>query len=397
MKYLAQKDQVSAWLAKLADKYTMLAPKAVATAVLFQNYSADEIAKADVDALLDYTTTSMKKAYIPETEVLLSYSSKKEEGNLSKRDMTVTCEIEAKETVIFGARPCDAKAVLVQDAQYLGGKYRDPYYAARREKICVITQACNETLPSCFCNTTDTDLTSPYASDVFFTITAKGFVFEAITENGKALLEVAAFEQVGDEINAEVQAMHERAHATLPEKADMSKIDQIHSFNFENNDFWAKVTAGCIGCSSCTFVCPTCQCFTITDEGNPLEGKRIRSWSSCMGNEFTLEASGHNPRSVGYTRWRNRLGHKFNYMLSWHKNLFSCTGCGRCLQSCPATISIKNMIDEMIKATPADAQLPKSRACTTTCSNEAVKEEASQAQASAPKAQAQKKAPAKKA
>ncbi len=358
MKYLAQKEQVNAWLAKLADKYTVYAPKAIAKSVTYQSYTADELTKVDMNQLLDYTTNSAKKVYLPETEVLLSYTAKKHEDDLSKKDIDVCCELNSTQKVIFGARPCDAKAVLVQDAQYLGGKYRDPYYAAHRENTCMITQACDNTLPSCFCNWTDTDLTSPYASDVFFTITDNGFVFEAVTDKGKELLEIAGFVQASDEDNKAVEAKHAKAHESLPQKPDMSKITQIVAYNFENSAFWSEVSAGCIGCSSCTFVCPTCQCFTITDEGNPLQGKRMRSWASCMSDEFTREASGHNPRGAGFMRWRNRLGHKFNYMLSWHKDLYSCTGCGRCLQSCPASISINGMITSILEATPADADLP---------------------------------------
>ncbi len=404
MKYIAQKDQVPAWLAKIAEKYTMLAPKAIAKSVTYKEYSADEIAKADMNEILDYTTTSMKKAYIPESEVLFSYKSTKKEENLSQVDTALTCEYNTTQRVIFGARPCDAKAVEVQDAAYLKGKYRDPYYAAHRENTFIIAQACNETLPSCFCNWTNTDLTTAYTADVFFTATEKGLVFEAITEKGKELLELASFANADDDAVKAVEAAHAKAHETLPEKPDMSKISQICSFNFENKDFWAQVTAGCIGCSSCTFVCPTCQCFTITDEGNPLEGKRIRSWATCMGDEFTREASGHNPRAQGLMRWRNRLGHKFSYMTSWHEDLYSCTGCGRCLLSCPASISIKDMISGIINATPDDANLPPSR-CKISAEKKAEAPVAAPAPTSeevaksAPKAQpktAVKKAPNKK-
>ncbi len=361
MKYTAQKEQVNAWLSKLAEQYSVFAPKAIAKSITFQTYTKDELASAHLTELLDYTTVSAKKVYLPETEVLLEYTAKKQEEDLSKKDISVNCELNSTQKIVFGTRPCDAKAVLVQDAQYMGGKYRDPYYAAHRENTFMITQTCDETLPSCFCNWTDTDLTSAYASDILFTTTDKGYVFEAITEKGKELLALGAFSEATDEDNKIVEAKHQKAHESLPKKPDMSQITQIIAYNFENSDFWAKVSAGCIGCSSCTFVCPTCQCFTITDEGNPLQGKRMRSWASCMSDEFTREASGHNPRGVGFMRWRNRLGHKFNYMLSWHKDLYSCTGCGRCLGSCPASISINGMITSIINSTPNDADLPAKR------------------------------------
>ncbi len=366
MKYTAKKDQVAPWLAKIAEKYTFLAPKAKGKATTFQAYSAQELASADVDALLDFTTTSIKNAYIPETETLFTYKSEKNADNLAQLNTSLECKFNEEQKVIFGARPCDAKGVEVQDAAYMGGKYKDPYYKANRDNTCIITQACSQVLPSCFCNWAKVDLATAYASDILFTITENGFVFEAITEKGKELLALASFAEASDADTKAATEENEKARQALSQMPELSNLPAIIGANFENAAFWQKVSSGCIGCSSCTYVCPTCQCFTITDEGNPLEGKRIRSWASCMTDEFTREASGHNPRHAGFTRWRQRLGHKFNYMTTMHAGLNSCTGCGRCLISCPASISIKDMISQIIEI-PCDvpaaaAEAPKAEA-----------------------------------
>ncbi len=377
MKYIAQENQISTWLAKLSGEFKVLAPKQEANKVVYADYTADELAKASLANLMDYTTTSLKKAYIPQAETLFSYKSTKNPEDLSKKDTVLDATVDAPKTVIFGARPCDCKGVEALDAAYLKGKYQDPYYKAHKENIVLVAQACTFALPTCFCNWTDTNLTAPHGADVLFTpLEGNTFLFEAFTEKGKELLAQAGFENASanDETNA--QAIHAKAQESLPAKPDMTNLPAKVAFNFENKEFWSKVSAGCIGCSSCTFVCPTCQCFTITDEGNPLEGKRVRSWASCMGNEFTLEASGHNPRPQGFTRWRNRLGHKFNYVTSWH-DIYACTGCGRCLISCPASISIKDMIAGIIEVTPADADLANARGVSKV----------------APKAQAQAQAP----
>jgi hypothetical protein len=44
-------------------------------------------------------------------------------------------------------------------------------------------------------------------------------------------------------------------------------------------------------------MCPTCYCFNITDDDLGLNSRRIRTWDNCMSHTFTLEGSGHNPRS----------------------------------------------------------------------------------------------------
>ncbi len=358
MKYTVQKNQINEWLVKLSEQYKILAPKHILKSVTFQKYTADEIKSTDLNELLSYTTTSAKKAYIPQTEELFSYKCTKHADDLSKTDTVLNCDIKADPTIIFGVRPCDTKGVEVLDAAYLKGKYCDPYYAERRAKNILICQTCAEALPICFCNWTDTDLTQPQGADIIFTRVENNFIFEAHTEEGKKLLENANFEKSSDTDIKNVEKVHAKAYESLSEKPDLSKLPQIFNYHFENKEFWSAVTAGCIGCNSCTFTCPICQCFTITDEGNPLEGKRFRSWASCMTDEFTNEASGHNPRSADLMRWRNRFGHKFSYMTAWHENLFSCTGCGRCLTACPASISIKGMIAKMLEITPKDADLP---------------------------------------
>ena len=53
-------------------------------------------------------------------------------------------------------------------------------------------------------------------------------------------------------------------------------------------------------------MCPTCYCFNITDDDLGLASRRIRTWDNCMSHTFTLEGSGHNPRSTKAHRLKNR-------------------------------------------------------------------------------------------
>ena len=69
----------------------------------------------------------------------------------------------------------------------------------------------------------------------------------------------------------------------------------------------------CLGCGACAFVCPTCACFDIQDEGGREAGQRLRCWDSCGFALFTLHTSGHNPRQLQSQRWRQRSMHKFAY------------------------------------------------------------------------------------
>jgi ferredoxin len=76
------------------------------------------------------------------------------------------------------------------------------------------------------------------------------------------------------------------------------------------------------------------------------KGARIRVWDSCMCSEYTLQASGYNPRPERMNRVRNRVYHKYNY---YPKNfdIIACVGCGRCIDNCPVNIDIIDVVTEV--------------------------------------------------
>ena len=118
---------------------------------------------------------------------------------------------------------------------------------------------------------------------------------------------------------------------------------------FDNVDFWTKMSSACLSCGVCTFVCPTCYCFDICDETTFGQGTRRRLWDACMFTDFTLEASGHNPRPQVYQRLRQKICHKYSYSIRKY-GVISCVGCGRCTRSCPVNIDIFTFVDEAMKA-----------------------------------------------
>ena len=51
----------------------------------------------------------------------------------------------------------------------------------------------------------------------------------------------------------------------------------------------------CLGCGTCTFVCPTCQCYDIRDFDTGHGIQRFRCWDSCMYSDFTMMAARQSP------------------------------------------------------------------------------------------------------
>ena len=98
----------------------------------------------------------------------------------------------------------------------------------------------------------------------------------------------------------------------------------------------------------CTYLCPTCHCFDISDEVKGNDGIRIRNWDSCMFPMFTKETSGHNPRPSQKERWRQRVMHKFRYYVD-NFNAIACVGCGRCVMACPVNLDIRKVVADIAK------------------------------------------------
>jgi sulfhydrogenase subunit beta (sulfur reductase) len=136
--------------------------------------------------------------------------------------------------------------------------------------------------------------------------------------------------------------LQRNAQSMLGEPVDLAPLVERLDTMWES-PFWEEIAQKCLNCAICSYLCPTCHCFDIQDEGNERTGRRIRIWDSCMFPLFTREASGHNPRANGADRVRQRVMHKFNYFV---ENLgeYGCVGCGRCVRECPVNVDIREVL-----------------------------------------------------
>jgi ferredoxin len=253
---------------------------------------------------------------------------------------------DEREKIIFGVRPCDATAISVMDKVFLGGKFADSYYKARREKVAVFTMACDGPADSnCFCPSTGGSPAGTEGSDVMLYDVGDAFFVNGITDKGKKVLEAISAnlekpsseqEKRKDEIVRKAETAEGFTKKISPES--ISKLDS--SFD---SKYWDDVSRRCLSCGACTYYCPTCHCFDINDEKG---GKRVRTWDSCQFSNFTMHTSSHNPRTAKAQRLRNRYYHKFKYSKD-NTGRYLCVGCGRCIALCPAGLDITKVISEV--------------------------------------------------
>ena len=290
------------------------------------------------------TVKSPKSAFFPQTENIVKF--KQEEGNIEVVDVRENFD-QRKDFVIFGVKACDYKAIEVLDKVFLADPI-DSFYQNRREKGIVVTLACSRPEESCFCTVFGIDPTNP-KGDVTTWLDENYLYWQPNTEKGKNLTE-SVKELFVDGGETEVQNQIDKTK-TILEKLPFKDLD-LSRFKPENlNDLfedssWEEMSQSCLGCGTCTFVCPTCQCFDIRDFKTHQGVVRYRCWDSCMYSDFTLMAHG-NSRNTQTQRFRQRFMHKLVYYPSQNDGLYSCVGCGRCLNKCPQRLNIVKVIKKL--------------------------------------------------
>ncbi len=285
------------------------------------------------------TVRSAKDLFFPQTENIVGFEV--EGKSISVKEI----RDEVEPFVVFGVRACDAASFDILDRVFLS-EPADSFYANRRANGTVVTMACGKPEETCFCTAFGIDATEP-KGDVSCGMTADSVLLKANTEKGEALL---AKLQLDDAADDAADAAKAEAKAIL-EKLPLKDLD-LEGFNGENlmkwfnSPAWDKLSQSCLGCGTCTFVCPTCQCYDIRDFDTGHGIQRFRCWDSCMYSDFTKMAHG-NPRLTQVERFRQRFMHKLVYYPENNDGLFSCVGCGRCLAKCPISMNIVKVMKKI--------------------------------------------------
>ncbi|MEE1314667.1 MAG: 4Fe-4S dicluster domain-containing protein [Faecalimonas sp.] len=332
--YKIAKENLPALFQKIAGEQELYVPVNNNGQVNFAAWA--EGANVDLDTLK--SVKSPKDAFFPQSENL--YTVKTED-----RKMKIEPEaLQEQNFVVFGMKACDVKGVEVLDKVFLVDPV-DSFYAARRAHGTIVAMACHEPEETCFCKVFGIDCANPVADVATWMIDGELY-WKALSEKGEALTKAVA-DLLTDADEAKVEAEKEAIRAIV-EKLPYSDLS-LEGWNGDvlldkfNSPVWEELYKPCLACGTCTFVCPTCQCYDIKDYDTGHGVKRYRCWDSCMYSDFTMMAHGNN-RTSQMQRFRQRFMHKLVYFPANNDGMYSCVGCGRCVEKCPSALNIVKVV-----------------------------------------------------
>jgi sulfhydrogenase subunit beta (sulfur reductase) len=244
---------------------------------------------------------------------------------------------------LIGVRPCDLAAISIQDRVFMGDRFTEPEYAARRNGLFVVAVQCTRPSASCFCTSMNTGPLAKHGFDLALTEVTDGespsFVVETGSEAGAEVLADLKPHKAAAKLVRQAEETVKSAAASISRRIDTRDIRELLYQNFEHAR-WDDVAARCLSCGNCTMACPTCFCSTVEDSSDVAgrQAERWRRWDSCFVQSFSY-IHGGSVRMSARSRYRQWLTHK---LAAWIDQFGTsgCVGCGRCITWCPVGIDI---------------------------------------------------------
>jgi formate hydrogenlyase subunit 6/NADH:ubiquinone oxidoreductase subunit I len=286
---------------------------------------------------------------------------------------TYEADPDSKRIILF-PRACDTRALTLMDRLFMSESsrgmgdfphYEDALYTQLRENTVIMGLSCLEPDERCFCLSLGGGPFHTEGMDASVTPLGNSrYTVQLITEKARRLFPVpcdaiakaqTSILAVGDPTTEEdrerLEELKDRAESVIKRKITVPE-NMRESFD---SGYWQEVSRSCIKCGICSYLCPTCHCFDIVDEGY----LRVRCWDTCSSDTFTRMAAGEDHRREKYKRYRQRIFHKFVYY-SDNFDAVACVGCGRCTTYCPVKIDIVEVVNNLSSRGMGDSPHEKS-------------------------------------
>jgi sulfhydrogenase subunit beta (sulfur reductase) len=321
---------------KLIAKYTVLAPVKRGERPVLEVVNEDSLKKICLD---EGRLISPKLPLLPPKEEMFQYSV--------GRKIDVKPSAQERPTIVFGLHSCDLRAIELLDKVLLEEPI-DTYYQRRRKNTVLVSSDCIDVFDVCFCTRMGIKPHPERGFDLNLSSTKKGYIVEVGSEKGaKVFEEIKEF--TTKVTSNQLKARRKRRLATARKVRGKKFAGVEKRIPSLKEKHWSEIARRCVECSGCIYICPTCYCFTVSDE-EAGKGKfiRTRRWDPCTIESYQKVAAGVNPRPDLSSRLRHRIFHKFVYFMDQYGE-HACCGCGRCVEVCLGDIDIRDTLEEANK------------------------------------------------
>jgi len=333
---IINKKDIEKLLAEWSQNFTVYVPSRENEEVKFTKWDGEDT------SFLDWyrnTLISAKASFFPLQEELFHFQKDKKSYHIEQP------KFSEEKQLLFGIRPCDARALAILDAPFKD-TYEDPYYLSKRKNTVLVGLGCTNPYDSCFCTSLDISPAESKDVDLMLTDIGDKLLMKAVSDGGeKLLVGTSGLEEATEADEAKAKEIVDLTNRKVVSKIDTNGLREKLLASFEDEGFWEEVAAKCLSCGVCTFLCPTCYCFDINDELTRNQGERFRRWDSCAFPVYTKMPM-ENPREEKWRRVRQRLYHKYVFH-PMNFDIIACTGCGRCIRQCPVNWDITQILNKL--------------------------------------------------
>jgi sulfhydrogenase subunit beta (sulfur reductase) len=292
-----------------------------------------------------------KRFVFPHIERLMTFRRKN--GELEIEPVS-----EQPKRAIFGIRSCDIAGIYHLDRFYLGRDFRDVYYENHRKNLFLVNLVCTDPEQDigqeCFCVCTDTGPAARGHFDLQLMDLGDEFMAVAGTPAGEALFADPIFRKATEDDVTRRRALLDQCRRSF-KKDTTSWFSATVRYVTQGEILektWEEIGNRCLECGGCTYVCPACTCFTVSDrQVGPNEVERVRVWDACALGGFTRMAGGFNPRRAVHDRRNRRFFRKLAHYFIQRELSMACVGCGRCAAVCHGDIGMPTVVEMIRRAT----------------------------------------------
>ncbi len=339
-----------------AQGYEVIAP--------FLGHGRDTFFCAVTDENRDQVRIHLPNPYYPPKRYVFPHIERLLTARRDQGGLAIEPAYYHPKRALFGIRSCDVAGIHHLDRFYLGREFRDVYYENRRRGLFLVNVVCTDPEQDigneCFCVCADSGPAARDHFDLQVMDLGDEYMVVAGSAAGEALFADPVFQKCEpahvEKRRAILSATRQRFKPSTTSWFTATVRYVSQGAILEKT--WEEIGNRCLECGGCTYVCPACTCFTVTDRRTgPDQFERVRIWDACALGGFTRMAGGHNPRKAVHDRRNRRFFRKLAHYFIQRELSMACLGCGRCAAVCHGDVGMPSVV-EMIRRATAETEKP---------------------------------------